>query len=137
MLDKKNLLELVRFCMVGVANTAVDLGVFFVLTLLGGAPYLPAQALAYSAGVVNSFCWNRKWTFKIKGKTSWGEMSSFLLVNLSSLLLSSLLLFVLYDTCQVPLWLSKFAATGLCLLVNFTASRRWVFKVRKTAGDAL
>ncbi|MEQ8174229.1 MAG: GtrA family protein [Syntrophomonadaceae bacterium] len=134
MLDRKNLLQLMRFCIVGIANTAVDLGVFFVLTF-GGVPYLVAQVLAYSTGVVNSFFMNRRWTFKVEGKTSWGEMSSFLLVNLSSLLLSSLLLFILYDACHVPLWLSKLAATGLCMLVNFTASRRWVFNVRKAAGD--
>lgn len=136
MLDRKNLLQLMRFCIVGIANTAVDLSVFFVLTL-GQVPYLLAQVLAYSAGMVNSFILNRKWTFKVEGKTSRGEMSGFILVNLSSLLLTSLLLFILHDACHVRLWLSKLAATGLCLLVNFTASRRWVFSVRKTTGEAL
>lgn len=136
MLDRKNLLQLMRFGIVGIANTAIDLSVFFVLTM-GRVPYLPAQVLAYSAGVVNSFVLNRKWTFKVEGKTRWGEMSGFLLVNLSSLLLSSLLLFILYDACHVGLWLSKLVATGLCMLVNFAASRRWVFNVRRAAGDAL
>lgn len=136
MLDRKNLLQLVRFCIVGIGNTSIDLSVFFVLTF-GGVPYLIAQVLAYSAGVVNSFLLNRKWTFQVEGKTTWGEMSGFLLVNLSSLLLSSLSLFILYDTCHMQLWLSKVAATGICMLVNFTASRHFVFNVRKAAGDAL
>lgn len=136
MLNRKNLLQLLRFCVVGIGNTAVDLGVFFALNF-AGVPYLIAQVLAYSAGVVNSFVLNRKWTFRVEGKTNWGEMSGFLMVNLSSLLLSSLLLFILYDTCHMQLWISKLAATGLCMLVNFTASRLWVFNVRKAAGDAL
>lgn len=120
--------------MVGIGNTTIDLGVFFALSF-AGIPYLLAQVLAYSTGVVNSFVLNRKWTFRIQGKTSWWEMSSFLLVNLSSLLLSSLLLFILYDVCHIQLWLSKLAATGLCLLVNFTANRLWVFNVGKATGD--
>ncbi len=38
-----------RFCTVGVGNTLIDFGVFFLLAACH-VPYLPAQICSYSAG---------------------------------------------------------------------------------------
>lgn len=118
--------QFLRFCMVGVANTLVDLTAFFGLTL-GGIPYLPAQALSYSAGVANSFFFNRKWTFRVTRQASVPEVIKFVIVNGLSLSLSSGLLYVLHDVTHLQLWLSKFSATGGGMVVNFLGSRLWVF----------
>lgn len=54
--------RLLRFCVVGVANTAVTLAAFTILSALG-CPAAAAAALAFGAGAVNSFVTNRHWTF--------------------------------------------------------------------------
>lgn len=43
-----------RFCTVGVGNTLIDFGVFFLLAACH-VPYLPAQICSYSAGIINSY----------------------------------------------------------------------------------
>jgi putative flippase GtrA len=111
---------------VGLGNTAVDFTAFFLLTL-GGAPYLLAQALSYSTGVVNSFFLNRKWTFRVTRKVKVLEVVKFMIVNGLSLLVSSGLLFILHDTEHLRLWLCKFIATGVGVAVNYMGSRLWVF----------
>jgi putative flippase GtrA len=54
--------RLLRFCVVGVANSAVTLAAFTILSALG-CPVAVASALAFGAGAVNSFVANRRWTF--------------------------------------------------------------------------
>lgn len=55
-----------RYALVGVLNTIVGYGVFY-LCLRLGMGHLASLALSYAVGVVHSFCWNRFWTFKAQG----------------------------------------------------------------------
>lgn len=118
--------QLLRFCMVGFANMTVDFAVFFVLTYYGML-YLPAQALSYSAGVVNSFVLNRSWTFRLTSRPQVAEAVKFCCLNGVSLAVSAGILFIARDTYQLNLWLGKLAATAGGVAVNFLGSRFWVF----------
>lgn len=133
---KDQAIQLLRFCTVGLGNTAVDFTTFFLLNL-AGIPYLAAQAISYSAGVVNSFLLNRKWTFKVKSRASVGEAVKFIMVNGFSLLVSSGLIYLLYDFSHMNLWLSKLAATVGAVAVNYMGSRLWVFTHNQTAGGSI
>jgi len=126
MFDKDRIMQFLRFCTVGLSNTAVDFTAFFILTW-GGTPYLLAQVVSYSAGIINSFFFNRKWTFRIRGRINAGEAARFIAVNGFSLLTSAAILFILQDLHHGNLWLSKVIATGGGLAVNFVGSRLWVF----------
>jgi putative flippase GtrA len=112
--------------MVGLGNTAVDFTVFFLLNL-SGIYYLFAQVLSYLAGVINSFFFNRKWTFRMSHKTNLTEFAKFFSVNCLSLLVSSSLLYILYDKNHLDIWHAKITATGVGFAVNFIGSRIWVF----------
>lgn len=125
--NKPKAVQFLRFCTVGLGNTAVDFAAFFILNL-AGAPYLLAQTLSYAAGVANSFYLNRKWTFRVISKANVREAARFVMVNGFSLLVSAALLASLYDANHLDLWLSKFAATAGGIVVNYTGSRLWVFK---------
>lgn len=129
MFDKGRMIQFLRFCTVGVGNTAVDFAVFFALTW-GGMSYLPAQAVSYSAGVANSFFFNRRWTFRMAGKTRIVELARFIAVNGFSLLASAGLLYILHDANHLDLGISKIAATGVSVILNFIGSRLWVFTER-------
>ncbi|MCL6477814.1 MAG: GtrA family protein [Peptococcaceae bacterium] len=134
--NKQRAVQFLRFCTVGLGNTAVDFTAFFLLTL-AGLPYLPAQALSYSAGVVNSFYLNRKWTFRVRGNANVPEFVRFIIVNGLSLPVSSGLLFILQDVMHLDLWLGKLAATGGGIVVNFVGSRLWVFTECQKQMDEL
>jgi len=133
--NKCRAVRFLRFCTVGLGNTAVDFTAFFLLTL-GGVPYLLAQVLSYAAGVVNSFFLNRKWTFRVTGKANVMEVARFVIVNGLSLLVSTGLLFILHDVDYPGLWFGKLVATGGGTVVNFMGSRLWVFtEHQKTRGE--
>lgn len=57
--------EVLRFGLVGVANTAIDLGLYFLLQL-NGTPLLIANLISTSAGLAFSFVANRLFTFSAR-----------------------------------------------------------------------
>jgi putative flippase GtrA len=66
-------LRIARFCVVGVANSAVTFAVFTMLCALG-CPAPPASAVGFGAGAVNSFVLNSRWTFSdlaVAGRAFW------------------------------------------------------------------
>ncbi|WP_369546623.1 GtrA family protein [Bacillus velezensis] len=118
-----------RFCTVGVGNTLIDFGVFFLLAACY-VPYLPAQICSYSAGIINSYVWNRKWTFRVKRKADGTEIMRFLMINLAASGITFLLLYA-FQKGGCSLLVSKFAATIGGMMMNFIGNRIWVF------GDSL
>ena len=118
-----------RFCTVGVGNTLIDFGVFFLLAACH-VPSLPAQICSYSAGIINSYVWNRKWTFRVKRKADGKEIMRFLMINLAASGITFLLLYA-FQKGGCSLLVSKLAATIGGMMMNFIGNRIWVF------GDSL
>ncbi|HVN53573.1 MAG TPA: GtrA family protein [Anaerolineaceae bacterium] len=122
--------QAVKFGMVGVLNTAVDLGVFFGLThwvgFFSGAP-TAAKAVSYSAGILNSFLWNRSWTFRASGD-SWGKLLPFVLVNLIALGINTGLMQIGLRTLLLPQNAALALATCGTLALNFIANKYIVFR---------
>jgi putative flippase GtrA len=79
----------VRFLVVGLSNTVVDLGFFYLLTLIPGMPDIVAKTISYILGICNSFIWNKYWTFGARrsGRTA-QEFGLFFLVNLPPLVVN-------------------------------------------------
>ncbi|MEM1505365.1 GtrA family protein [Domibacillus sp. 8LH] len=123
----RNLNEVMKFGIVGVLNTAIDMLIFFTLWSVG-VPYLLAQVLSYSAGTLNSFVWNRSWTFKASGRIHIEEITKFILLNVIALCMSTFLLSLLSGQ---PLFISKTIATLSGLSVTFFGSRFWVFRQQR------
>lgn len=83
-MKKESLGQFLKFALVGVLNTVVDFLVFQLLNLTLGWTYL-AQVIGYSAGVLNSYFWNSRWTFRKEHQRSAREAAAFVVVNLVSL----------------------------------------------------
>jgi len=143
-----------RFIIVGFSNFAVSFAVFFLLynywklsglfyALLGGAgrnleefmlqlgagslDATLANIVGYGAGIVNSFTWNKLWTFRAKHETA-AQFSRFLALNLACLLLSSAALFLFTDYLDWPYLPVWFVAMSIVTILNFLGSRIWVFR---------
>ena len=123
--------QMVRFAIVGVTNTAVDLTIFWVLQSLLGMPYLLANVMSYGTATFNSFVLNKTWTFsenRNEGRLA-RQLPTFVAVNLVSLALSTLVLALLAEPIGVM------PAKGVTLVVTFVAnywgSRTFVYKRAK------
>ncbi|WP_409341994.1 GtrA family protein [Paenibacillus sp. MBLB4367] len=137
---RHGLLQFLKFNIVGLLNTGIDMAVFFALTGLG-VGYILAQTLSYACGMLNSYLWNRNWTFRQAGgsagnhpKSERKQIVRFIVLNGATLLLSIGLLYVLVTRMGMPAGLGKIVATACTLVVNFAGSRLWVFHSQKPAA---
>jgi putative flippase GtrA len=121
-------IQLVRFGLIGFLNTAIDFGIFTLLTAIAGAGPIFSHIASYTCGVMNSYFFNRTWTFQKKEKSSAAEFFKFVVVNLISLGVSSLVLYLLEYSAGLNIYISKLGATICSLAVNFIGSKLIVFK---------
>lgn len=79
------LYQVAKFALVGALNTAVDFGVAnFLILLSGTAVGLEVSAfkgISFTVAVINSYFWNKFWTFRKKEGGGVREFSQFLVVS--------------------------------------------------------
>lgn len=125
--NKGGILQFIRFNVVGVFNTLIDFSAFLLLTRLG-MPYRLAHVISYSCGLVNSFVWNKLWTFASREGLRGTEALKFIIVNLGSLGVSLCVLTIFRDSVQLPVMIAKAIAVASSVALNFTGNKLWVFK---------
>jgi len=123
--------QAVKFGIVGVVNTAVDVATYFVLTRF--VPYFPTHILTakfttFFFGTICSFILNRRFTFSIKSRFSIAEMLKFyssvavtVTVNVAALYVLNSVLGI-YDLVAVGM------STVFTFIVGFAFSKLWVFR---------
>ena len=125
--------QAVRFITVGLINTAVDLGVFYLLSLIPGMPLVVAKTLSYIVGICNSFVWNKYWTFgAARSRRGLREFGLFFAVNLPPLVVNVVVFTLLglwIDSGSTWVRLGKaFAAAVVSVIWNFMGSRYLAFR---------
>jgi len=117
-----------KFGVVGISNTLVDWGIYYILTRWLGLSALPviAKAISYGAGILNSYIWNKRWTFRSQ-QQGVRPLLLFVGVNLigmgfNALALKAGLFFGISEL------LSLLLATSATLLWNFLLSKQVVFR---------
>jgi len=132
--------ELVRFSIVGVINTGVDLGLFLLLTRLAGIDPLLANIFSFTAGAANSFLLNKYWTFGVGGHR-WEvatQATRFAVITLLVLSLHEGLLFLLHAQLGAPDLPVKVLAIGVGVVVGFVLNKFWAFsQVPASEPDSL
>ncbi len=127
--------KLVKFGLVGVLNTAVDFLVFNLL-LLFRCPAPVSKGVSYTAGMLNSFFFNKNWTFRATGNSK-KQFVRFLVLNLATLAVSvglmkelSALLATSFFAEASPLFadnLANLIVIAITVILNFIGSRFFVF----------
>ena len=121
-----------RFCVVGVSNTIVDYGLFYLLTK-AGLDLRIANPISVETAIIWSFIWNSIWTFsdrKIE-QPLWQRAAAFQFIQFGGLALSqiSLIIFSLY--LAIPALISKAATIPIVLVFNYILNSRWAFAEKK------
>ncbi|MDR2591027.1 MAG: GtrA family protein [Oscillospiraceae bacterium] len=68
LLTNPNIIQVIKFCIVGVLNTVVFYAVYYLLLQLG-FNYIVSATVGTIAGIVNSYVFNKFFTFKSKRKS--------------------------------------------------------------------
>lgn len=137
----QTILQIVKFGLVGISNTLVDFAVLNLLIwttkIYSGNWLILLNIVSFSAAVVNSYFWNKYWTFQSKDKEKpASEFSKFLFVSIIGAIINSGIVYGV-STYIEPLfnlssgiWVNfaKILATGVALVWNFIGYKFWAFK---------
>lgn len=126
---KPGFAQFVRFCIVGVANTLVQLALLFVFVEYAGFGYLLATSLAFIIAVTNSFVWNRLWTFKESRRHGAHlQWAGFMGISFLGFCLNAVLMYTLVDLLGLWYMLSQFLVAFVVVFSNFLGSKYLVFR---------
>jgi putative flippase GtrA len=133
--------QIVRFGLVGVLNTLVDFAVLNLLYHVVGLPLLLSNTISVAVAIVNSFLWNRHWTFNAAGEAAWHKQAlPFLLVSLIGLVINDAGIWALHaafgGTSVLAINLQKIGASVVSLVWNFIGYRLLAFGRPKRPGTA-
>lgn len=124
-----------KFGIVGISNTAISLGVYYLFVWLG-VHYVIANGIGFVLSVINSFFWNSKFIFKDKQEHS--TWRAFLKVFASygmSFLMSTVLITVFVEVLHISEWLAPILRLVLTVPFNFIMNKLWAFKEKFNSDD--
>jgi putative flippase GtrA len=119
--------QLLRFLVVGSTGFAVNIATFTLLVHGLDVHYRVAGAIGVIAGILDTYVFNRLWTFGRGDKPPHIEASSYFLVYLCSLAASLITLTILVEN-GVPKVIGQATGSLVGLPINFLGLRQWVFR---------
>ena len=129
----------IKFLMVGGLNTLVGLGSYWLILILLGVditqtnsavvPVVIATVISQILGVINSYLWNKYFTFESKQKSK-AEMVRFILVYLVAFGVDYTLKLVLRTSLN-NLWIAVIT-TLTTMVISFVGQKLFVFRHKQT-----
>ena len=125
--------RLISYGIVGVINTLVDYGVFYLLYRLVNVDIRPSQIAGFLSGTVVSYILNSNVTFREgKGRTK-GQFLQCIGIDVVFALLSGWFM-GWAETWACPVILTKTLATLVTALMHFVLYKYVVFRIKKEEG---
>jgi len=123
------LAQAAKFMAVGVLNTLIDAATYFSLTRWTFLSALPvwAKGISYVVGMVNSFFWNRTWTFRSRSNP-WRAAGLFTLTHVAALGINTGTMALALQGLHVPELIALGLATAASFVWNFTLNKWVVFR---------
>jgi putative flippase GtrA len=112
---------------VGVGNTVLSFIVYRLLLALG-AWYVIAAPLAFAAGALNGYIFNRRWTFAARDSTRARVL--YVCVQVTGAVSTSLLVFLFVHEAGAGRVVAYLVAIPPVTLCMFAANRLWTFAER-------
>lgn len=125
--QKTGFMQFVKFCLVGLSNTAISLAVYYIFVLINKDLYIIGNAVGFIVSVLNSYFWNSKFVFKKEDERVKTIIKTFVAYG-TNLIIGTALLYLFVEICNM----SEFIAPLLNLIVtiplNYILNKFWVMK---------
>ena len=130
--------EIIVYLIVGVINTIISLGAFFLCanTILNANivwQNVLLNIISWVVGVVAGYFMNRKFVFKSKEPNIWKEFLQFSSGRLSTGVLDNVMMVLMVNVLRINESFSKLFVCVLVMIGNYIVSKFFVFKKGKPA----
>ena len=121
------LINIIKFSIVGVSNTLLNFVIFILLNNIG-INYILASIIAYSISIINSYFWNSRLVFKYDNKNKKSILIKFIILNLMGLSINAVLMATLVGVLAIKKIVAMFIVSLLVMCINYILNKIWVFK---------
>ena len=118
--------QFVKFCLVGIFNTAVFYGIYYLLLQLGFS-YIVAATAGTIAGILNSYIWNKIFVFRSK-RRSIGEIIKFMIVYGVQYICNITVIHICVTYLGISEVLAGIPAIGIGMFISFLGMKFWSFR---------
>lgn len=115
-----------RYAVVGLVSNAIGYVIYIVLTHLGLGPKL-SMSLLYVAAVLQTFVFNKKWSFRFDGAIA-PALVRYATIYALGYVINFLALMLLVDQAGLPHQLVQGAMIMVVGVALYVAQRHWVFR---------
>ena len=123
----RELVELVRFGLVGASGYVVNLAVFTLLVHGADTDYRVAALGAFLVAVANNFLWNRRWTFRGHTEHAHRQAVRFLVVSVGAFVFNLVVLELLVAVAGLPEVAAQAIAIAAATPLSFLGNKLWTF----------
>lgn len=120
--------QAIKYGIVGVINTLITAAVIWVMMKGLGCSDIVSNVVGYAAGLLNSFVWNRQWTFHSQAGW-WPSAVRFGAVFAVCYLLQLGVLMYLNRHLDIDPYYNQLIAMAFYTVVNFIMNKFYTFKV--------
>jgi len=124
--SKRFFRQLFKYSIVGIFNTAIGLTVIYFFFNVLSFNYIVANIIGYACGLVNSFVWNKNWTFKSSQHYS-KEIVPFLIVFGISYAANLLAVIISVEFIKIHPNIAQILGIAAYSSTNFLINRYWTF----------
>lgn len=117
--------QFIRYVIVGLISNGLIYFIYLFLTAYGLSPKI-AMSLLYLVGVVQTFFFNRKWSFRFNGPMA-SSLIRYLLAYAGGYLLNMIILIILVDHVGFSHQIIQGLTILLIAIFLFIAQKLWVF----------
>ena len=125
---QKEVIQIVRFLVVGVVSAVFDLALFILLNDYYKVNYLIAGFVSTSFAILINYYISKKWVFSSGKYSSRLEFIAFILFSGIGVILNSILIWLFVEHLLLEPKLSKILAIGIVAVFNFVTKKMFVFK---------
>lgn len=125
----ENLLQFIRFGMVGILNNLVFY-VVYILLLNFGIYYVIANIIGFSISVFNAYYWNNKYVFVTDHKRTWWKtfLKTYISYAGTGILLSNVLLMVWVEILNISELIAPLINLIVTVPINYFVNKLWAYK---------
>ena len=120
----------IKYSIVGGSNTLITYVSFYIMSNFLGIHYVIATIIGYILGIINSYFWNKFWTFK-KYKKSLNEFLKFVSVYLFAFTINVGSIVFLKESLYVSPNIGEIVGILFAMIVSYSGQRFWTFKYEK------
>ena len=124
-------IQFIKFGIVGVSNTVISLGIYYLCVLCFNMHYQLANLLGFFLGSINSYYWNSRYVFKVRAqdlKTHLVLFSKTVAGYSGAYFLGVILLWLWIDMLHISDRIAPLINICITVPLNFIAQKFWTYR---------